>query len=93
MDFEWDAAKAGANQARHGISFEEAIAVFADPDLVVFDVSREPDGEPRSKAVGMIEGRLFVVVFTRRGDAFRIISARRTNTREDRIYGHHQGKA
>jgi uncharacterized protein len=30
MQFEWDPAKARANVARHGVSFEAARAVFAD---------------------------------------------------------------
>ena len=30
--FEWDAKKAGANLAKHGVTFEEAATVFGDPD-------------------------------------------------------------
>lgn len=87
MDFEWDDAKDQANEAKHGITFAEAIAVFADPGHVVLDASREEDSETRSKAIGQIEGVLFVVVFTRRGSVTRIISARRANRREERSYG------
>ena len=29
--FEWDPVKAGRNLAKHGISFDEAAAVFGDP--------------------------------------------------------------
>jgi uncharacterized DUF497 family protein len=54
--------------------------------MVGFDVSREGDAEVRQKAVGLIEGRLFVVVFTDRGGVCRIISARRANTMELRAY-------
>lgn len=32
MDFEWDAAKAAINLAKHGISFHEASSVFDDPN-------------------------------------------------------------
>ena len=31
LTFEWDAQKAKANLAAHGVSFDEAITVFADP--------------------------------------------------------------
>ena len=64
-----------------------------DPRMVVLDASRERDQESRSKAIGMIEGRIFVVVFTERKSATRVISARRANRVEERIYGNRQGKA
>lgn len=31
LGFEWDAHKAAANLAKHGVSFEEAATVFSDP--------------------------------------------------------------
>lgn len=30
MDFEWDDAKAESNAEKHGVSFAEAMTVFAD---------------------------------------------------------------
>jgi hypothetical protein len=33
MDFEWDAAKARSNLAKHGIAFEDAAFVWLDPLL------------------------------------------------------------
>ncbi|MDM8549926.1 BrnT family toxin [Desulfobacterales bacterium HSG2] len=32
MRFEWDPVKANINTKRHGISFEEAVESFFDPD-------------------------------------------------------------
>lgn len=93
LDFEWDEEKARSNLAKHGISFDEAVAVFADDDLLVIDASRPADGEARFKAIGRIEGRLLVVIFTKRGDAVRVISARRANDQEDRAYDHRQNEA
>ncbi len=84
--FEWDDVKAEANVDKHGLRFEEAIAVFADADLADFDASNIEDGEQRRKAVGMIEGRLFTVVYTVRLGGFRLISARRSNAKETRCY-------
>ncbi len=37
MEFEWDPAKARANEANHGIDFEEALTVFWDPLARIFD--------------------------------------------------------
>lgn len=87
LSFEWDDAKDAANAAKHGVSFIEAAAVFADNDRTDFDASRARDGEARRKVVGQIEGRLFVVVYTLRGPAIRIISARRANAQEARRHG------
>jgi len=45
-------------------------------------------GEPRYRVLGQIEERLFLVVYTPRGDAFRMISARKANAKEVARYGH-----
>jgi len=86
--FEWDDAKAQSNLAKHGVSFGDAIAIWADPNFATEDTSRLEDGERRSKAIGEIQGRLITAVYTTRGDTIRLISARRTNRREERIYGY-----
>jgi uncharacterized protein len=85
--FEWDDAKAERNLAKHGFSFKEAREVFTDPGAVVFDVTREEDNENRLKVVGRISGCLFTVVYTQRGAAKRLISARPANAKEERSYG------
>ncbi|WP_332770116.1 BrnT family toxin [Phenylobacterium sp.] len=85
--FEWDDAKARSNLAKHGVPFAYAARVFLDPDVVDFDASKPEDGEVRRKAVGVIEGRLFALVYTARDDVIRIISARRCNAAEARRYG------
>jgi uncharacterized DUF497 family protein len=43
--FEWDDAKAERNLAKHRMSFEKAREVFADPNLVTINATREEDGE------------------------------------------------
>jgi uncharacterized DUF497 family protein len=87
MLFDWDAVKASANEHKHHISFSFASRVFKDRKYITYDVSRPGDGEERWKAVGMVETKLYCVVFTMRGETCWIISARRTNTGEDRAYG------
>jgi uncharacterized DUF497 family protein len=86
-EFEWDDAKARSNLTKHGVPFAYATRVFLDPNLVEFDASHTGDAEVRRKAVGTIEGRVFVVVFTDRAGVRRIISARRANMKERRAYG------
>jgi uncharacterized DUF497 family protein len=85
-EFERDSTKAAADEAKHNVSFEAAAAVFADRNRIDIDASHDEDGEIRRKAIGLIEGRLFTIVYTTRGDVCRLISARRSNAKEGRIY-------
>lgn len=86
-EFGWDDVKAERNLAKHSVSFEVAVAVFLDTDLIVVDASRVVEGEVREKAIGSIQGRLFNVVFTMWGTLCRVISARRSNAKEGKRYG------
>jgi uncharacterized DUF497 family protein len=86
-EFEWDDAKSVSNEVKHGVPFTFAVHVFEDPDSLAIDASRLVDGEARLKIIGRVQGRLFTVVFTRRGEVYRIISARRSNVREEQSYG------
>lgn len=67
-DFEWDKAKAAANVAKHGVSFEQAREAFNDPFAIEFVDDREDYGEDRLILFGMVENRLLVVAHTIRGD-------------------------
>lgn len=86
-DFEWDDKKAASNLVKHKLSFWSARYVFADPDVVYVETARPEDNERRSKAIGSYKGKLYAVVFVMRGDVCRLISARRTNAKEDETYG------
>jgi uncharacterized DUF497 family protein len=84
MDFEWDPKKARSNQAKHGVSFEEATYVFEDLHLLeVFDDSAT---EERCIAIGLVGAMVHVVVYTERGNRIRIISARRAIKSEKDAY-------
>ena len=50
LEFEWDAAKAKANLKKHGVAFDEALSVFADPLARIFDdpVTRQKSRERSS---------------------------------------------
>ncbi len=85
--FDWDDRKARSNLDKHGVPFDYATRVFLDPRVLAFDASREGDQETRRKAVGAIDSKLFVVVYTERHGVCRIISARRANAMEQRAYG------
>ena len=87
LRFEWDEQKAKSNLAKHGVEFEEASTVFADP---LSSTIHDPDHslfEDRFIIVGQsIRRRVLVVVHTDRSDSIRIISARPANRRERKDY-------
>ena len=85
--FEWDEAKAQANQKKHGVSFEEAATVFASPLAAIFDDPNHSHDEVREIIVGHSDqNRVLIVSFTERGAAVRIISARIATPRERKDY-------
>jgi uncharacterized DUF497 family protein len=86
MDFTWDGAKSEACLRERGFDFAYAARVFFDPGRVVRADTRRNYGEDRYQVTGIIEQRLFVLVYTVRGNAIRIISARKANQREVRLY-------
>ena len=86
-EFEWDEDKAATNIAKHGVAFEAIEAPYADPEHVIVDTSPCEWRAP-FKLIAQVEGRLFTAVCTMRGPACRVISLRRVNASEERIYGH-----
>ena len=84
--FVWNAAKAEKNWRRHGVRFEEAVAVFFDPLFVLVDASRNE--EARDAVIGFdATGRLLYVVHIEiDGACIRIVSARRAEPDEETRY-------
>lgn len=89
MDFEWDETRSEACFQERGFDFAYAARAFFDPDRMIQADTRYSYGEDRYRLMGKIEGRLFVVVYTPRQGAIRIISARKANLREHRHYEDH----
>jgi hypothetical protein len=88
--FEWDEEKNRANIKKHGVSFEEAIAIFNDPHLLT--IPDRMDGlEQRWKSIGVMSGVVLILaihtVRQETGDeVVRLISARYAGRRDRRIY-------
>jgi uncharacterized DUF497 family protein len=74
IGFDWDERKSELNLAKHGIDFDDASEVFYRPIILR---RSDRNNEERWVAIGHSENRLIAVVFTRRADVIRIISARR----------------
>ena len=87
MRFEWDAKKALINFAKHKISFREATEVFEDPNALEDYDALHSTNETRFSIIGFSSRRLLFVVFMERvTDKIRLISARKANQAERRIY-------
>ena len=91
-NFEWDEAKNRANQKKHGVRFEDAIRVFADPSTLLFP-DEHVDGEERWRACGRVGNiAVMVVAHTYRAsdgqETIRIISARMATRHERHDYEH-----
>jgi uncharacterized DUF497 family protein len=80
--FDWDSAKAVANERKHGITFVGATAVFDDPNVVEEDATRIEHGERRVKAIGRVGRVVLAVIYTDRQGRRQIISARRASRHE-----------
>ena len=86
-NFEWDDDKAKQNIRKHGVSFEEASSVFADPLALTIPDPLHSEEEDRFVTLGESHRRrLVVVASTDRGAAVRIISARVATRRERKDY-------
>jgi hypothetical protein len=87
MQCEWDDAKAAENLRKHGVSFEEAETVFADPLSKTLPDPTHSAGEERFLELGYSQqGRLLVVSYTEWANKTRIISARKVTRTERRLY-------
>ena len=84
--FEWSKQKAAENYLTHGVSFEAATGIFADPFALEWLDDRFEHSEDRYSIVGFVQGRLLFVAYTIRGDVIRIISARGAEPNERRRY-------
>jgi hypothetical protein len=87
MQFEWDPEKDLLNQAKHGVSFDEASTVFGDALALTIDDPDQSFEESRFLTTGYSNRqRLIIVAHTERGDRLRTISAREVTATERRVY-------
>ena len=87
MNYEWDEVKRVTNLAKHGVDFEDAVGVFFDDYALT---RHDPDSQDENRMVTLGMGIslrvLYVVWVERRGDTYRIISARKASPGEIRQY-------
>lgn len=84
MEFEYDPKKSKINKEKHGLDFEEAQALWFDPDSVGFVA--KSDDEDRYAIIAKLKKKLWVAFYTPRENRIRIISVRRARTNERTLY-------
>lgn len=86
LEFEWDEGNIGKNK-KHKVEDKEAEEVFLDERKKIFKDKLHSGGEERFRVVGKTRrGRLLFVVFVKRKNKIRIISARDINKKEVYLY-------
>lgn len=88
MQFEFDPAKSATNKDKHGIDFAAGVTFWFDDDRI--EVEAHSTGEERFFVIGRIAGRFWTAICTRREQAIRIISVRRSREKEKNQYEDHQ---
>lgn len=89
LRFEWDGAKNAANIRKHRLSFEEAETVFADEHALLIDDPDHSVTEDRFVLLGVSAGLRTLVVchcYRNSGSTVRIISARKADRQERKLY-------
>jgi len=85
MKFEYDENKSKSNKIKHGIDFEEAKKLWQDP--YAFEIpSLNSKDEDRFLVLGQIDSKNYTAIITYRETNIRIISVRRSRTKEVKLY-------
>ncbi len=87
LGFQWDRGNIDKNLIKHNVENWECEQVFFNKPILVLEDPRHSLSEKRWAAFGKTDAdRLLVVVFTKRGNLLRVISARDLNKKEKQYY-------
>ena len=85
--FQWDEGNIDKNLIKHNVENWECEQVFFNRPLLVLDDPKHSVSEKRWAGFGKTDAdRFLVVIFTKRNNLIRIISARVMNKRERKFY-------
>lgn len=85
MNFNWDPAKRQTNLKKHGLDFAEAERVFSG-ETFTFEDDRFAYNEQRFISMGLLRGDVVIIAHTETQDTIRIISMRRAEKHEQKLY-------
>ncbi|BAF72479.1 BrnT family toxin [Sulfurovum sp. NBC37-1] len=87
IGFEWDEGNIYKNENKHGLKWQLIEEIFFNEPLLVFEDIRHSQDECRCFALGFTDDKVHLfVVFTKREQKIRVISARKMNKKERKIY-------
>lgn len=86
MRYSYDRLKKASNIEKHGLDFDDARHVIEGEQTVTFEDKRFDYDEPRFITMGMLNGELVVIVTTESDTNIRIISMRKAEKNEQKIY-------
>ncbi len=92
MKIEFDPVKNEKNIRERGLSFED-VALLDWDQSYTFSDERRSYGEARFVSIAPLADRLHVVCYTLRETKIRVVSFRKANAREERIYAEETKKA
>lgn len=85
--FEWDEGNRNKNWLTHKVTSTECEMIFFNQPLIILDDSRHSEIESRYYAFGKTDiDRKLIVVFYKRKNRIRVISARDMNKKEKKFY-------
>jgi len=84
MELEFDKKKSQSNKEKHGLDFIAAQALWEDPALI--EIPANTVDEPRFLIIGKIGKKHWSGGITFRGERIRIISVRKSRTKEVEVY-------
>ena len=91
--FQWDRGNTNKNLVKHNVQNWECEQVFFNRPLLVLEDPEHSVAEKRWGAFGKTDpGRLLVLIFTKRGNLLRVISARPMNSKERKFYEENENK-
>jgi uncharacterized DUF497 family protein len=82
--FEFDTDKSASNLAKHGIRFEDAQALWRDPELL--EIPARTADEARYLVIARIGDKHWSAIITYRDGHVRLISVRRARAEEVTLY-------
>lgn len=85
MEFEWDEVKRAETHRKHGVDLLEAALIFEN-DVLEKEDTRRDYGEKRMIALGMADGEVYIVVYTKRDEVYRLITAWKGGQRDREEY-------
>src|SRR4030042_4382653 len=93
VSFQWDQGNSDKNLLKHKFHNGECEQMFFNKPLLVLDDPGHSVAEKRWAGFGKTDsGRLLVVIFTKRGNLLRVISAREMKDRERKFYEENEKK-